>query len=256
MMFEISNRDHGEFLVEELNLEAQLAAGRSLLRRHREADDELNRDISEIAEAAKKASGEYGMHLENLWVDQVHSTVFQGAAHSMSALGMLAPLTESLFVAMFAAIDREKLFASADIKGPRASLSATQLWDPHWVALVNRRTGKISADRELVPGIGQLAEVTGLAAHLPAGWEQRIEAFFRYRNKMFHHGFEWPVDERKAFSTAIKKWPNGWFLKSESNREPSIFYLSDEFIRDCLTMIEAVIEGTWAYLVARLHKKD
>ena len=93
MMFEISNRDHGEFLVEELNLEAQLAAGRRLLRRHREADDELNRDISEIAEAAKKASGEYGMHLENLWVDQVHSTVFQGAAHSMSALGMLAPLT-------------------------------------------------------------------------------------------------------------------------------------------------------------------
>ncbi len=81
MEFDFTNRDHGEFLLEEIDLTAQLAAVRSLIRRQQQADEELQKEVADIREAAMKASGEYAMHLENTWVDNMHAGVFLSSPH-------------------------------------------------------------------------------------------------------------------------------------------------------------------------------
>ncbi len=263
MEFDFTKRDHGEFLLEEIDLTAQLAAVRSLIRRQQQADEELQKEVADIREAAMKASGEYAMHLENTWVDNMHAGVFQDAAHSMSALGMLAPLVETLMTAIFRAIGREKLVAVADLKELRSKLKPDELWNPHVVAGIARkgkRKGELTKRTDILRGTVQLAELTGLEVHLPANWQVRMEALFRYRNRMFHNGFEWPVDERAKFDEDVAGWPDGWFLKSERGTskkgimEPWIFYMSADFIRDTLKMIEAIIEAAGAFVIERSAK--
>ena len=77
-----------------------------------------------------------------------------------------------------------------------------------------------------------------------------FSALFTYRNRMFHHGFEWPMNERKKFDEMIREegWPPEWFRKSESGGEPWIFYMSDQFVQHCLTTIDQVLEGVGRYL--------
>ncbi|WP_294329209.1 hypothetical protein [uncultured Sphingomonas sp.] len=218
MSFNFTNRDHGELLLEEIDLASQLAAVRGLIRRQQQADEELQKEVADIREAAMKASGRYQMHLENTWVDNMHAGVFQDAAHSMSALGMLAPLMETLMTAIFHAIGREKLVTAADLKEPRLGLAPKELWDPHIVAGISRngkRKGELIRSTDILRGTVQLAVATGFALHLPANWQIRMEALFRYRNKMFHNGFEWPLAERVKFAKDVAEWPAGWFVKSE-----------------------------------------
>ena len=38
-----------------------------------------------------------GEHAVNMWIEKVHQSIYQGAAHSMAAVGMIAPLVESVF---------------------------------------------------------------------------------------------------------------------------------------------------------------
>ena len=78
---------------------------------------------------------------------------------------------------------------------------------------------------------------------------------FAYRNKMFHHGFEWPLNERRKFEQTIRKgeWPSNWFIKSWIGDEPWIFYLSTIFIDHCLLTIDQVIQGVGAYLEQHDH---
>src|SRR5207248_2198413 len=66
-----------------------------------------------------------------------------------------------------------------------------------------------------------------------------------YRNKMFHLGFEWPMEERLSFEKAIadSKWTGGWFVKSTSGDSPWIFYMSKEFITHCLATIDKVLDA-------------
>jgi hypothetical protein len=248
-MFGLTVRDHGELLVEEFNLLSQLAAIRALVRRHREADAALGREIQDIAAEAARATGEHGMHLENAWVDHLHASVFHDAAHSASAVGMLAPLTESWFVAIFRAMGGQGLLTSGEVTGPRAGLPDGQLWDPHLVMDAGRPKprGDVSA------GIVQLAEATGLAGDLPDGWAEKVDAMLKYRNKMLHHGFEWPEGERVRFANLIAErgWPGHWFQTSESGGKPWIFYLSDAFIDEYLTLIDGIVEGAGTWVVRR-----
>lgn len=88
-----------------------------------------------------------------------------------------------------------------------------------------------------------------MISHLPGDPRPTLQALFEYRNKMFHCGFEWPVDEREQFDNRIKeaKWPFDWFDKATSGGKPWVFYLTDTFINHCLTMVERVIEGIGAF---------
>lgn len=248
--FGLTDRDYAVLLLGDADLEAQLRAIRGQLHQHAQADAALQDDIKDLAERASKASGEYAMHLENSWVDEMHGTVFQGAAHSASAIGMLAPLLESLFVGIFGGIrDIEVPVQPVTPTGSRAgAIADKKFWDPHYVF---NAKGKRSPD--VLRGIVQLVEATGLTPHMPADYARMLGAIFGYRNKMLHHGFEWPPAERAKFEATIARegWPTNWFDRSQTNGETWIIYMSDVLIRHTLTMIDAMLDSIGAFIQAR-----
>ena len=133
--FGLTDRDYAVLLLGDADLEAQLRAIHGQLHRHAKADAALQEDIKDLAKRASEASGEYGMHLENSWVDEMHGSVFQDAAHSAAAIGMLAPLLESLFVGIFGGIrDITPPVATVTPTGARAGhIADKKFWDPHYV---------------------------------------------------------------------------------------------------------------------------
>lgn len=248
--FGLTDRDYAVLLLGDADLEAQLRAIRGQLHQHAQADAALQDDIKDLAERASKASGEYGMHLENSWADEMHGSVFQAATQSASAIGMLAPLLESLFVGIFGGIrDIALPVQPVTLAGLRAAHAADpDFWDPH---LVFNAAGK--KHKDVLLGIMQLVETTGLTAHMPADYARMLGAIFGYRNKMLHHGFEWPPAERAKFEATIveKGWPADWFDRSTTNGETWIIYMSDVLIRHTLTMIDAMLDGIGAFIQAR-----
>lgn len=224
---EISNRDRALYLLHQYDLEAQLLAIKDLVRRNQQSDEALTAQIKALDAEVRKSPDEYVHHLQDCWIDRLHNSVFQDAAHSMSAVGMLAPFVESLFVAVFNGL-RE---------------------DPDGLPISLRTLGKGAVGGIIMRHSASI----GLKRFLPDGYEKTLSALFAYRNKMFHNGFEWPMEERHKFSEQIRKrgWPRGWFKKSTSGDQPWIFYMSAEFIQHCLDTIDQVLDGVGAYLTQR-----
>jgi hypothetical protein len=247
--FKLSPRDRAMFLVGERDLDAQLIAIRGVLRRNREAEQQVADDIKKLDSHIRAYAGgdqEYQMHMEDQWVDTLHGTVFQDAAHSMSAVGMLAPFVESLLVSIYQGL-RERFDAN---KTPlhetsRGSSSLAKFWDPRLI-----REGSKWQKTSIVRGTRQISDAIGLSPYFPPGFASMHAALTAYRNNMFHNGFEWPSDEREKFDELItvEGWPAGWFKRSTSGGNPWIFYMSDEFIAHCLHMIDQVLEGVGRYL--------
>lgn len=247
--FKISNRDQALFLIDQLDLDWQLVAIKGMLCQNREAEAQVAKNIKALDTQIRNCADgdeEYQMHLENHWLDTVHETVFQGAAHSMSAVGMLAPFIESLIVSVFQGL-RERLQANKiSVNESIRGLSSTaKFWDPRWVC-DDKKWQKLG----LVHGTTQLADALGLSSFLPDGFKPMHAALTAYRNRMFHNGFEWPLDKRKKFGELIKTegWPREWFSRSTSDDDPWVFYMSDDFIEHCLQMIDHVLEGVGRYL--------
>lgn len=242
---EIEPRDHTLALLDEFDIEAQLIAIRALLNRNRDDEARTREDIQQLDRYIRNAihrDPEYQAHLEGQWADELHSSVFQDAAHSMASVGMLAPFVESLFVAIF-----QKLRAKSSSVVPidkRRLASDDLFWDP-------RRYFDGGQAKENTPaGIQQLAKSIGLQKHLPEGYGKCLNAILAYRNNMFHNGFEWPVDRRRDFAKLMKNdgWPEEWFKKSQKGGEDWIFYMSDAFIQHCIEVIEGVLDGVGQYL--------
>ena len=75
------------------------------------------------------------MRLEDEWLDSLHHSIFQDAAHSMAAVGMLAPFVESLFCFDLPRGLREyeeKTAAILQRDDPRIAASDNEFWDPHF----------------------------------------------------------------------------------------------------------------------------
>jgi hypothetical protein len=242
MFMKMPDKEWGLVFLEDIDLEAQMAAVRSLIRRNREADTELEAEI-ETLEAQVQTLADYEASIaEQIWVGQMQHSVFQDAANSMAAVGMLAPMFEALFTNVFAAMGREAapklVFPSSDdgltVRQRRANADR---WDPHVVFDSKGRR------EDLVAGIQQLAAETGLEANLPADYGKVITGLFSYRNMMFHNGFEWPVERRAAFASQLKSQglPEEWFRSSFHNHEPWIYYMTTEFVDRCLTLVDEVL---------------
>jgi len=238
--------DHGaaSLVLLDLDYDSQIAAIHHLLKRNRRADDELLADIKRIEESAQRTRGLRNEQAVDEWTDHLNAAVFQDAAHSMAAVGMLAPLIESIFYQAFQGIRRH--YREAGFPSPshsRWQQPAEDQWDCHFVWNKGRRSKK------LVEGIMQLAEATTLSTYLPTGLLAILDALFEYRNKMFHCGFEWPVEERVRFQARIidAKWPADWFAKATIGEKPWIFYLTDTFINLCLATVDEIIAGIGAF---------
>jgi hypothetical protein len=219
---------------------AQISAVRDLLHRQKQADV-LQAEMTKITDFIKKtgstrAIDEYGEHF--------HAQVYQDAAHSMAAVGMLAPLIESMFDQSFAGIRQlfEKSRVAINSSHPRWGQQSTRKkWDCHLFLDGKKWT------KGLAKGILELADTVGLSAHMPNDLEPVLQALFEYRNKMFHCGFEWPPVERKRFEEKRANWPSDWFSKAARGEEPWIFYLSEAFTEHCLDIIDSVLSGIGAF---------
>ena len=249
--FEVSNRDLAMYVIGERDLETQLLAITSLLCRNQQEDEALAAKIKHLDEdvrAYARGNAMYQMYLEDRWGDALHHSVFQDAAHSMAAVGMLAPFVESLFASIFSGLRREYKQGSNNTSpdDPRIAASQNEFWDPRFVF---NRGGR---SRDIVAGIEQLARTTGLSEYLPSGYGGMLSALFKYRHKMFHLGFEWPEAERSKFDgLRSREWPLEWFRTATRDDKPWIFYMSNEFITNCRKTIDEVLEGVGAYFRER-----
>jgi len=247
--YHITNRDQALFLIGERDLDSQLIAIKGVLCRNREAEKRVAEEIKALdthIRSYTRGDQEYQKHMEDQWVDAVHGTVFQDAAHSMSAVGMLAPFVESLLVSIFQGL-RERLDAAkaAPDKTLRGPSSVAKFWDPRLI-----HNGAAWQKASLVRGTRQISDAIGLSPYLPQGFAAMFAALTAYRNSMFHNGFEWPLDERERFGKLIaaEGWSESWFEKSTCGYDPWIFYMSDKFIAHCIEMIDQVLDGVGRYL--------
>ena len=99
-----------------------------------------------------------------------------------------------------------------------------------------------------VSGIVQLADASGLRAHLPEDLELVLQALLSYRNQILHNGLEWPLERREKFANQVANWPKGWFEKAESNHKPWVWYMSDVFIQRVLRFIDEVLEAAGQHI--------
>ncbi len=245
---QIRLEDWAPALIKHIAYDAQLTTIRFLLHRLRKHDKELDEEIRRLHEY----EGPHQEQAVDEWVDLVHDSVYQGAAHSMAAVGMLAPFIESIFCGGFETI-REELF---DDDSPpydthphaRWENAAKSQWDYHFVY----KRGRPAVD--LVEGIFELAEAVGLSRYLPTDLKQTLKALFGYRNKMFHWGFEWPPEQCKAFAkhVADEQWPSDWFATATHDGNPWIFYLTDTFVDHCIDLIGQVVNSIGAYVETEL----
>ena len=225
--------------VLEPNFKAQLLAIRSVLERNHEAEERVSAEIERIKADTRERGGSAWM--EHLWVSTLESATFLDAAHSMAAVGLIAPLIESLFDRAFDSLEQE-VGESDSLERAHERSRLDDRRKHHDVPKGGRRQSPKIAER-----IPQLAEAIDLKKHLPSDLERTLSVLFAYRNKMFHCGLEWPAKDLKDFANLINS--NGWtdcFTTAESGGDPWMFYMSREFTDHCLETADRIIEGIGA----------
>ena len=141
---ELEARDYLWCLELDFNIEAQLAAIRALLRQHLDANRTFNEEIARLEEHARTLTGIGNEWAAEEWNDRVHHSAYLGAAHSMAAVGMLAPLFETLFHGIFRCIGAQ--FFPTSFPG-----TGHLRWDVRRVADVESRLGRGGCKAECLP---------------------------------------------------------------------------------------------------------
>ena len=234
------DRDSAYILISDLDIESQLFAISGILSRNESAEAAATQRIQELEEWAKKTNGIENQHAVDEWVDELHYSVYTDAAASMSAIGMFAPLLESIFTQAFSSLGVFYLRSGTSLPShKRWTRPNTDNLD-RWSAQTYFGSNEPRSD--LFLGISQLSDATGLCDHLEKSDLDLLEALFFYRNRMFHMGFEWPMESRIAFLSHVEK--KGWddyFSSSTSGGEPWIIYLSTPTIRLLTAFIDGII---------------
>ena len=231
-----------------MDFDSQLRAIRALLRTHSDARLALETEIKEIEIFSKSVSGIANDHAIDEWVDRLHESVFQDAAHSMAAVGMLAPFIEALFKRAFPGV--KELLGTKDFR--------KKVDHPRWQMIDDKIFNcrfSCNGNLNIVAGISELSDALGMDEFMPPGLGEVLGALFHYRNKMFHFGFEWPISERRIFKENIRNagWPSDWFLESMTGDETWIFYMSHVFVAHSLDTFREVISGLGKF-VREFHK--
>ncbi len=246
----MDDRDMACIILPDLDYEAQLVAIADLLRRHKEEDARTAAQIKEVEEFAHRTTGLRNEHAVDEWIELLQGSTYQEAAHSMAALGMIAPLIESLFYQAFQGI--RMVYYGADVIPPGSPRSAIgdvhKFWDCH----LAYDAQKMKCRKDLVLGIIELADAIGLKSQIPQHLLSMLPALYRYRNKMFHFGFEWPEHECKSFAKEIAKegWQL-WFSSATRDDVPFIFYMTEPFVQACLAAVYELLTGFGAYCVSK-----
>ena len=199
---------------------SQLEAIGGLLFRNRQADAGLLDEISDAKEWAQRSTGEANYFAVDHTVDLMNRSIFQAVAHSLAAVGMIAPCIEGIFKDVFERMNEEL---------PRGDLAKNII--------------KVVEKRKLTP-------------YLPDELSPTLEALFRYRNELLHWGFEWPAHTRRQFQDATHQWPDGWFEEATEGSRPWMYSMSPTFIKLCVKVAEEVTEGLQDYLIDKAREED
>jgi len=246
----MDDRDMACVILPDLDYEAQLVAIADLLRRHKKDDEQTAAQIKEVEEFARRSTGLRNEHAVDDWIDLLHGSTYQEAAHSMAAIGMIAPLIESLFYQAFQGI--RAVYYGVDLiplGSPRSAIGhADKFWDCHQIYDPKHKKCK----KDLVLGIIDLAGAVGLKPHIPEELLSMLPALYRYRNKMFHFGFEWPARECRSFAKEIAKegWQQ-WFSSATRDDVPFIFYMTEAFVSASLASVYELLNGFGAYCASK-----
>jgi hypothetical protein len=232
----------------DLDLDAQLLAIRTLLERNRAADADLTEEIRHLNDRAGATGRE---SLIDHWLVEIHRSIYQDAAHSLAAVGMLAPLIESILVQSFSGFGK-KYGKALIVAAPRRATPEEKVWDCRWYVNEHGTWAK-----SIVRGTLQLSTSIGLA--LPDSAATTLSALFAYRNENFHNGLEWPIENRTAFASDVKaKGWGDWFRQAESDGKPWIIYMSPAFVDHCLAFTEELLDalGTFAFETASKRTEE
>lgn len=203
----------------EFDYGSQLQAVRQLLVRNEKADARLTHEI-EGTQWWASVSSEGDSDVAFVYtIDLISESTFQRVAHSMAAIGVIAPIIEAVFKD------------------------------------AARRSGEKLPPRNFMEQLPEIVIRTGMSAYLPDDFAITREAIFQYRNKLFHWGFEWPAGECERFQNAVNKWPPGWFAVADLEMQQKVFIMSPTFIEHCLTTAEEVTKDLQTFWSTARAKK-
>ena len=197
-------------------------AMRAMLFRMDHADQALADEIAKAEEFAKQTHGNQNDFAVDNLIELYHYSGYQDAAHSMAAVGMIAPFVESLFKETFKDFEKE------------------------WLRI------------DLVNNIIKSIEEIGMKKYMPNDLKVTLSAIFEYRNKMLHNSFEWPLEERKRFARRLNNsgWPSDWFSSATSGDEPWMFYMTQTFIEYCIDTIEQIAVGIEKFQIDSIRQSS
>jgi hypothetical protein len=233
----LTPRDCANVLLGPIEIDMQLLAIRSLLQRNRAEDARLLTELEEIERRARSLTGWANEFASDDYGEALYRTVYQDGTHALAALGLVAPLIESVLIRLFRYVPR--MVDPATPRHPRwDAIDAEKKWNCKF--RLDEETGEWKED--VIGGVNQLAKVL-VPSYLGRNDRRRLEALFRYRNNMFHNGMEWPEDKATAFDKFAKECPAGWFTSARRGDRPWIFYMTGAFTDDCLALLARFTEN-------------
>ncbi|WP_156461954.1 hypothetical protein [Rhizobium sp. Leaf311] len=238
----LDDRDHLHTLLRNVDWEAQLLAVRQMISRNRKAGEAFSASIKDDAAELDAYNGPHRHHWENRHVDMKFESSYSDAAESMAAIGMIAPMVESTIGQALTALgdmyDSKSIHPGSHKRWKRAE-GHKHRWNCQFYF-----DSKMEAHNDIFRGLPQLSSACGLDKFLSQDFKTWFEAMFRYRNYMFHGGFEWSLERRDNFEKEIEK--NGWgkfFTSSTTNSRPWIYYIRDEAIVAMPRMVEHMLDS-------------
>jgi len=244
----ISDEDASVALIKSIDLYSQRMAIYHLVNfiKSNQKTDQI--EITKIENMCKNASGTRSNFLIDELVNSYHFSVYYDSTYSMAILGMIAPTIESLFYEIFVNIGELMGHKFRYINHDRLCCIRKQIiWDCHFV--VTNGKAKIN----IVEGVRQLAEITGLNDFLPVDYYNIIDALVTYRNMMFHNGLEWQTESIGKFKRTLdsSKWPKDWFDCSRRNNAPWIYYMTTNMIQRCLQFLNEIEIASGSYFIEK-----
>lgn len=119
-----------------MDYEQPLMAISALLRRNKAADAQLEAERKEIIAFIERSDGEAQEHAIDESGENFYAMVYHDAAHSMAALGMIAPLFESMFYQAFQSIQMR--YFGAGVVPPGHNRSALAADHPGIAIIITR----------------------------------------------------------------------------------------------------------------------
>lgn len=237
----LDDRDYLFRLLDSINWDAQLEAVTAVLERNRAAAEHVSLSIAQLGERAHTYAGPYHDHIVGEHVDAIYRSSYSDAAVSLSAIGMIVPMMESVFSQSFqslGALHDAKAMQPPEHRRWKRAGAHEKRWNCQWYF------GQAGARNDIICGIPQLSEATGLSPYLHDDVMDWIVAMLTYRNRMFHGGFEWSLEQRDQFERLIdaRKWDK-YFQSARTNDRPWIFYLRDDVIEEMPKRMESILDS-------------